>query len=107
MADLITIDETKARLRILYNDDDVDLALLISQVSAAVVSYCKRKDTDLPPWDASVADSVPPDVALATLVEVARQFADREGVRESRPDPGSLSQAAVDLLWRHRDPALA
>jgi hypothetical protein len=99
MADLVTIDEAKQRLRILHNDDDADLLAIIAQASDTIVDYLKRPEID-PPWDET---TVPPHVKNATLLLIGRIYADRE----AGFDGGLLNQAIRDLVHRDRDPALA
>lgn len=111
---LITLEQAKTHMRasdIVGQDGDIELK--IEAASAAVIDYLKSyadrfadsnylaEDAD----DDEVADSIPPVVKLAVLMQTAHYYMDREGNVDF--GLGKLCPQAESLLYRLRDPAYA
>lgn len=107
---LITLTEAKIQTRVDHNLDDVDLDKKRSQASGIVLDYLKidLSDTSFDWVDAlgePIDMKIPPEVKAAVLLTVGALYENRDGDVWRSPQP--LSQAAMDILWRHRAPALA
>lgn len=95
MAELISIDDAKARLRIDGDDDDAVVQDILAEATAIVVKHIKKPDHG---WTAA---TVPDDIKSAILLVAARICADREGNEDW------LNEGARRILNGHRDPSLA
>jgi hypothetical protein len=93
MAALVTLEEAKAHLRILSDDEDPDIQLKVNAASDILLDYIKRPDATWSEGDA------PPLVKAATLLMVGTLFND------AAADP--LSDSIIRILHRYRDPACA
>ena len=82
MADLVTLCEAKAYLRVNYPDDDITIALLISAASDAVRDVA----TD---WDGEGA--VPDRLKVAVLSRVAITYDERTNVEPAAGELGLLT----------------
>lgn len=95
MAALVTLDEVKNRLRIDFNDDDVDVLSMAEEATDIVIGYIKQPDHE---W---TLETVPFRIKAAILLVVSRLYEDRSGSEEV------LTDAVKRILHRDRDPALA
>lgn len=95
MSALVTLADVKNRLRIDFDDDDVDAAAMAEEAADIVIGYIKKPDHD---W---TVDTVPFRIKAAILLVVGRLYEDRDGKEEV------LTEAVKNLLARDRDPALA
>ncbi|OWJ71379.1 hypothetical protein CDV50_10255 [Haematobacter massiliensis] len=98
MADLVTVDEAKALLQIMHDDDDVPLGLLVSAVSERLLEYVKAVETP---------DPVPAELKVATIFWVGMLYKNPDG----DPDglmPDNYPPAAVRaMIYPRRTPTLA
>ncbi len=107
---LVTFNESKEHLRVDHDMDDAQINRMRRQASAAVLNYIKI-DIDETAFDyvdefgEPIANNIPQEIAAATLLMIGALYENRDGDSFRSPQP--LSQAAMDLLWRHRDPAMA
>ncbi len=88
----------------------MDLDRKRNQASGIVLDYIKADlDSVLFNWVDALGepreDKVPPEIVAATLLVVGALYENRDGDVWRSPQP--LSQSVMDLLWRHRKPALA
>lgn len=110
MTDLVTLDEAAAHLRVDTDADDQWIALFITAISGAVISWLKDEwrvyvpalDSNGKPITDSAGDEIPavdgngeysvkPMVKAAVLVELAQQYRFRDG----------SGAAAVPSHWGH------
>lgn len=75
MADLVTLAEAKAYVRVEGSEDDGVLATLIAAASDAVADYADA-------WDGT--GDVPPRIKLAVLARVAAAYDERESISEAK-----------------------
>lgn len=107
---LVTFAQAKAQLSVDHDLDDDLINDIRSRASASVVNYCKI-DIDETAFNwvdlfyEPITANLPPEVAAATLLVIGAMYENRDGDVFRSPQP--LSQPAMDLLWRHRDPAMA
>lgn len=104
-AQLISLAEAKAHLRVDHDSDDVDITAKIEEASDAVLSYLKLSGVPSA-WSGATGESpgtsVPPRIKSATKLAVGILFEHRgEGVADV------LSPAVRSLLHRDRDPSIA
>lgn len=71
MADLVTLAEAKTWLRILSDDFDAELSLMIPAASDAVLEFADA-------WDGT--SEIPPRLRVAALSRIASMFEDREKI---------------------------
>ena len=119
---LVTLEDAKARLRIVHDAEDLDLELMIQQASAAVMNYLGRpldyytpevasssdSESEIPlsSSDGEVAIPVPPEVELATLLLVGILARDRDGVEAKDWEHGYLPKPVMAFLYPLRDPVM-
>ena len=122
MTMLVTLEDAKARLRIVHDAEDLDLELMIQQASAAVMNYLGRpldyytpevasssdSDSEIPlsSSDGEAAIPVPPEVELATLLLVGILARDRDGVEAKDWEHGYLPKPVMAFLYPLRDPVM-
>ena len=110
---LITLEQAKAQLRVVHDEDDTEIEEMIDAASEAIIGYMKTAaGVFLSTADEVVDGAVPPDVQMACKVEVAHLYKNREGQSDSEIDPEfgygyPLCKAAVAKLYRYRTPTLA
>jgi hypothetical protein len=106
---LVTLRQAKAHLNVDHDFDDDVINGKRHDASMAVMNYIKADEhaTDFNWVDALGEPSVdlPGEVRAATLLVLGAMYENRDGDIFRSPTP--LSQPVMDLLWRHRDPALA
>lgn len=113
MTSLVTVARCKAALNIDHTDDDsVKLPMLIGAASQAVIRYLKDQAAEIMDLDAIEAsppdlDSVPEDVAVATIMLVGQWYRDPDGNTDEAFERGYLPKPVTALLYPLRDPALA
>jgi len=95
MAALITLQEAKAQLAILSDDQDATISLDAEMATDIVMGYIKKDAVELEWTD----ETVPFRIKAAIILVLRALFFEDEG------EP--LSDAAKALLHRDRDPALA
>lgn len=86
MADLVTLIEAKAFLRVEFEDDDTTIALLIAAASDAVRDVA----TD---WDGE--GDVPDRIKLAVLTRIANGYDRRTSVEAGAGELGMLTPLRV------------
>jgi hypothetical protein len=93
---LITLEQAKAELRIVTDDEDEDIQRRADQATAIVIDYLKDRANPL--WD---LDTVPGPVQAAIFVMLTNLY-------ERDPAKDAAAWDAVErLVIRFRDPALA
>ena len=92
MADLVTVDEMKAHLRIATDEEDSVIDSLITQAEAAALDYCRVDSFD---------DPTPEPVRLAVMLFTSHFFEVRDGSDKSAYD--TTMQAFHSLLYPYRD----
>ncbi len=107
---LVTFTQAKAQLSVDHDLDDDMINGIRTRASGAVIDYIKIDIgetafnwVDL--FSEPIEDNVPPEVQAAVLLVIGSMYENRDGDVFRSPQP--LSQPAMDLLWRHRDPAFA
>jgi hypothetical protein len=117
---LVTIEDAKARLRIVHDAEDLDLEMMIQQASAAVMNYLGKpldyytaseygsSDSDSEPVssDGTVTIPVPAEVQLATLLLVGILYRDRDGTEAKEWQHGYLPWPVTSFLYPLRDPVM-
>jgi hypothetical protein len=100
---LITLDQAKAHMQIEHEEQDDQIEEAIQDASAILLNYLKKDETE---WQDSNGepDSVPYEIRAAVKIMTASLMENREG-NDQGPDP--LSQTVVNLVHRHRDPAMS
>lgn len=93
MADLITLAQAKADLRILSNDQDADISLKIAAASEMVLEYANQSDPD---WTEATAPAL---FKVAVLLTVRDLF--------TSEDSTGLTDGVKNILHRWRDPVLS
>lgn len=119
MTMLVSLAETKARLRYDHSDEDVDLTFLIEACSQMVLNYLKvdesffagsEYDTDGTwPTDSDgvlIGTDNYPEVKTATMYLVAVIKRDPSGVESDKWTMGNLPFPVMAMLYPLRDPAL-
>ena len=107
---LVTFREAKAQLNMDHDLDDDLINRMRKDASGAVIDYIKI-DIGESTFDwvdlfgEPIADNVPPEVHSAVLLMIGAMYENRDGDVWRSPQP--ISQPVMDLLWRHRDPAMA
>lgn len=99
---LVDLAQVKLRLRIDSSHDDADIAMMIGEASAVVMTYVKYGKTEVSGDGEEISilaweSSVPMDVQGATLRVIANI--------ERGESP--LDQGVIDILTPYRDPTLA
>jgi hypothetical protein len=110
---LVTLREAKSHLNIDHDLDDDVIDRKRGDASSAVMNFIKADEhaTDFNWVDAlgepstDPLNKIPGEVVSATLLVLGAMYENRDGDAFRSPQP--LSQAVMDLLWRHRDPAFA
>jgi hypothetical protein len=107
---LVTFRMAKAQLNVDHDLDDDLIDGIRTRASGTVIDYCKIDIGETAfNWvdllGEPIADNVPPEVVAATLLTIGALYENRDGDVFRSPFP--LSQPVMDLLWRHRDPAMA
>lgn len=107
---LVTFRAAKAQLNVDHDLDDDLINGMRIRASGAVIDYCKIDVgesafnwVDL--YSEPIADNVPGEVVAAVLLMIGAMYENRDGDVFRSPQP--ISQPVMDLLWRHRDPAMA
>ena len=116
---LVTVEDAKARLRIVHDAEDIDLELMIQQASASVMNYLglahdyystgtssSDSSSEVSSDGAGVGGIVPDEVQLAVLLMVGILARDRDGVESKDWDHGYLPRPVTSILYPLRDPAL-
>lgn len=109
--ELVTLAEAKSHLRVVQNDEDLDITLKIQAASAAVINYLKTgadaflDSSGLMIEDSSGFPGVPDEVRIATLYLIGVFYKDRDGQNVADWERGYLPATVVSLLYPLRDPA--
>jgi hypothetical protein len=100
---LVTFEQAKRHLRVDDDDHDTEIEEIRVRASLILLDYLK-KDEDY--WQDSALEplDVPGSISAATLLICGALFENHEG---SEKDAEPLSKSVLDLVHRHRDPALA
>lgn len=112
MVMLVTLDETKQRLRFDHDAEDDDLTSLIEGASAAVMNYLKKPQdhyvdsSGFVPVDSSGTVGVPAEVKIAVLYLVGVLARDRDGTSATDWEHGYLPRPVTSILYPLRDPAI-
>jgi hypothetical protein len=101
---LVTVDEAKERLRVIHDEDDDDLEMMIRGTSAAVLRYLRSDGAEFVTSDGDL--HVPDDVQLAVLMLTGILFRDRDGTEAKDWEHGFLPKPVIALLYPLRDPAM-
>jgi hypothetical protein len=107
---LVTFRGAKGHLNVDHDLDDDLINRMRVTASGAVLNYIKIDIgetsfnwVDL--FGEPISDNVPPEVVAAVMLMVGAMYENRDGDVFRSPQP--ISQPVMDLLWRHRDPAMA
>ena len=127
---LVTIEDAKARLRIVHDAEDLDLEMMIQQASAAVMNYLGKPldyytaTTDGAYFasgsgssepvsseldassDGTTTIPIPDEVQLATLLLVGILYRDRDGTEAKEWQHGYLPWPVTSFLYPLRDPVM-
>lgn len=111
--ELVTVDDAAGQMRIDTTEDDAWLTAAIRGVSLVVLRWCGGDIATIAEVDAD-GDilRVQPDVVHAVLIELAYQYANREGpsvayMQDWYAVGYSLSAGAVALLQSYHTPVTA
>lgn len=112
---LVSLDQAKAWLRIDDADTagDVELAGIVIAASRRVLRHIDTEQDFLdtygePTLDTDgLAEDIPEDVQIGTLMLAAAMWRDREGDGEAWKDPGFLPPAVTTMLYPFRTPGFA
>jgi len=109
MSTLVTLDQLKARLRITSTEEDVDLQALLDQSEAQIVNWCSVTPPSQAITAAWTAETVPPVVVAAILVQAGEldRFRGDDADAPPRPADESLSVSVRELLRPYHDLAMA
>jgi hypothetical protein len=107
---LVTFTECKEHLRVDHDMDDAQIDRMRRQASGVMINYLKVDVYEtafdwVDEFGEPITNNIPPEVIAATLLTVGAMYENRDGDAFRSPQP--LSQAAMDLVWRHRGPAMA
>lgn len=89
---IVTLNELKAHLRILTNDEDALLTSLLAQAEEAASDYCRV------PW--AEAQTVPETVRLAVMLMASHFYECRDSSDKSAYQ--TMMHAFHALLWPNR-----
>lgn len=105
---LVTLEETKAALRIYHEDDDTDLLQIIGAASEEVIAYLDTRAADVIGLDDDGnlpnGAAVPDRVKRATMIICQELY---EGDDDMKTRPGGIPLRAEMLLYRLADPPFA
>ena len=113
MAELVSLEQAKAQVRITWTDEDEHLQLLLTAAQGVVTEFVDQRISDADTWSETVAawteDTVPEQVRLAILLQFAAlsRFRGNDEARVSGFDEHGLAVGVRGLLTRLRDPALS
>ena len=109
MATFVTLEQAKRRLRVTTTDDDVDLQDLINQAEAHVLEWCSTTPRSKAVADAWTAETIPPVVVAAILVQTAEldRFRGDDPEGPPRQDGEELGVAVRELVRAYHDPVIA
>ena len=107
---LVTFTTAKAQLNVDHDLDDDLINGMRTRASGSVIDYCKIDVSEssfnwVDLYGEPITDNVPPEVVAAVLLMIGAMYENRDGDVFRSPQP--ISQPVMDLLWRHRDPAMA
>lgn len=107
---LVTLTQAKTQCRVDHDLDDVDLDKKRNQAAGILLDYLKVDlNSSLFDWVDGLGEPreerIPPEIAAATLLILGALYENRDGDAWRSPQP--LSQAVMDLVWRHRTPSFA
>lgn len=97
---LVSLEETKARLRILHEDQDDDIEKAIEGASESVLRYMGVDAEDY-------TEGAPENVQNAVIVWVGIMMSDPNGIEAHNWGHGYPPPAVVALLYGSRDPVFA
>lgn len=107
---LVTFREAKAQVELDHDLSDDMINKQRADASSVVLNYIKIDIgassfnwVDL--FGEPIADNIPGEVSAAVKLMIGAFFENRDGDVWRSPQP--ISQPVMDLLWRHRDPAMA
>jgi len=103
MAALVTLPEAKAHLRIMHDDEDATITLMMNAATEIVVDYIKRPDHE---WTDADAPFLIKAAVLLVLTGLYENRGDEESPDYSQAD-GYLAKTVTAILHRYRDPAFA
>lgn len=110
MSTFVTLDQVKARLRINWTADDVDVQAIADQAEAHIVGWCSTTVRSKAVADTWVdASTVPLVVVAAILVQAGELFRFRgdEPAGPPRQDGEDLTVQVRELLRAYHDPGIA
>ena len=105
----VTLEETKAALRIDHDDDDTLLSALIEAATGAVINYLKSAADEYLDSGGSVpsGEDIPPVIKTATIILVGYLYRNPDQDPDKDFERGYLPAPVTALLYPLRDPALA
>ncbi|BAO89026.1 head-tail connector protein [Caballeronia cordobensis] len=98
-ADLVTIDEARAALRLDDDFPDMTIQIAVTSASDSVIAYLKRDQY-------ADGETIPPNVKQATLLLAGIFLRDPDGVESQTWEQGYLPWSVCNLLHQRRDPAM-
>jgi len=107
---LVTLTEVKEHLRVDHDMDDAQINRQRRQASSAVIDYLKVDVYEtafdwVDEFGEPITNNIPQEIIAATLLVCGALYENRDG--DEFRSPQGFSQTVMDLLWRHRDPAMA
>lgn len=109
MAEIVTLDEAKAHLRIVGSEDDDDLQAKLDVAHELVLDYVKQRRSGMTEWVQTVdawTDQSAPKVVYGAIARMFGHLARFRGDDEYRGDAQLPAEVRM-LLDGKRDPALA
>lgn len=106
--DLVTLEQAKAHILVIHDQDDAHIQLSIAAASAAVITYLDGAEEVFmdSAGDVDLA-LVPDDIKWATLLLIGEFFKSREAEQDGEISQawgyGYLPRPIVALLFPHRE----
>jgi hypothetical protein len=109
VATFVTLDQVTRRLRLPTTADQVDLQDLVDQAEAHIVGWCSTTARAKAIADAWTAETVPPVVVAAILLQTAEldRFRGDDVDPPPRQDGEELAVGVRELLRAYHDPGVA
>lgn len=115
MIELVTLQQTKARIRVVHDAEDADILGMIQAASRMVLSYLKLDEAAYLNSDGTMDlnsdtlgyDEVPEEVQAATIYLVGVLYRDRDGAEAEKWPVNYLPLPVVAMLYPLRVPTVS